>query len=106
MGCLTGRVSSMRVNKPINIVDVEVTKDGNFSGWVLLQKCVDLIGDHFKNLAITGRRSVQEEKKKVYVSERCNEGKVLMPWILGVLQPSQGKVGLGVQRKTMARCFV
>ena len=82
MGCLTGRICSMRVDKPFSVVDIEVTKDGNFCGWVLLEKDVDLVGNRLKNFTITRWRSVQEEKKKSNTSERCDGSKILMLWVL------------------------
>ena len=68
MGCLTGRISSMRVYKPFSVVDVEVTKDGNFGGWVLLEKNIDFTGNHLENFTTTRRRSVQEKKRVTFLS--------------------------------------
>ena len=62
MGCLTGRICRMRVDKPLSVVSVEVTKDSNFGGWVFLEQNIDLIGNHLKNFTITGWRSIQEEE--------------------------------------------
>ena len=49
---LTIDICGARVNKPVNIVDVEVTKHGNLCCRISLEKTIKFIGDAVEYLTV------------------------------------------------------